>query len=187
MVYTPLTGNAQAASIAVIGATHMDTVTPTNPTPPTNLPYTGLTPPTPVATSEGTRQTPYLFAPATTVTGGMQHEGAANDSYFSSGSQTLFTFNGEPYSVNPNKNHPSSDAYTGSTTVFGATGDAVAPNSEDNMEWVAGQDDEGEEERRRKEEECEELEKQKQQQEQQAKPPKQDQRSRAPSQPTGKR
>ena len=111
--------NEAAVAGMVIGATHMDTVTPANPSPPTNISSVGETPPNTITVpvAAGTPANPLVFA---ANSGGLAHEGAANDTTFTIGNYT-FVACGEPWSASPNKNHPSSADYTGSTTVFGAT------------------------------------------------------------------
>ena len=120
MADAPLS-NAEMVAEMVIGATHMDTVTPANPSPPTNISSVGETPPNTIASpvAAGTPGNPLIFA---ANSGGLAHEGAANDTTFTIGAYT-FVACGEPWSASPNKNHPSSADYTGTTTVMGGAGE----------------------------------------------------------------
>ena len=109
-----LESNAALAAAAVIGADLNDTVTPANPTPPTNISYAGFTPPATTAIAAGTPGDPKLFA---ANSGGMAHEGTGYESY-----DTVIDANTVDllvYNISPNIAHPSHPAYSGAT-VLGA-------------------------------------------------------------------
>src|SRR5215204_5772654 len=136
MVYTPLTGNAQAASIAVIGANINDTATPTNPTPPTNEPFVGMTPPTTVVTAASAPGDPYIFATATTIAGGMAHEGkpyTGYDSVIKATRNTMIPYN----NTGINNLHPSSVYYTGAT-VLGEDDGSVSLHPAEGEDSISG-------------------------------------------------
>lgn len=115
------------------------TVTPENPTPPTNMSFIGTTPPTDLAQAyfdDGAAGSAILFAIKVAAAGSgssVDHEGRGNEtSYtmtyssgiFLPGGATVMVGCGPAYSANPNSNHAS---YVGGTTPT-ITG-SPAPNN----------------------------------------------------------
>lgn len=123
MVDLPLS-NEEMVSEQVIGADVNTTVTPANPSPPTNIPAAGFTPPSTEAIAAPADPDdwgdPKLFADSSgdTAIGGMAPEGAGYEAY-----DTVIDANSvdllEYSSLSPNLVHPSHPDYAGAT-VLGA-------------------------------------------------------------------
>jgi hypothetical protein len=142
MVYVPLLSNEAMVTNMVFGLGLNDTVTVTNPTPPTNISFAGLTPPATVAVAASAPGDPHLFAAnAGGGTGNRNHEGAPYDG-FDTLLQASYN-NMMPYTTTPNISHPSHPDYGGSTVIGGLMDEA--PHGDEGADQVDYADEDFEE------------------------------------------
>ena len=148
MVYVPNFSNEQAVAQMVIGADVNDTVTPANPTPPTNIPAAGFTPPStkaiaaPADPDDWGDPKPFADSSGDSAIGGMEPEGAGYEGYDSTIDANHVDL--LEYNFDPNIAHPSHPDYAGST-VLGRGEHAVGGDDGDDAVY-ADEDFEEEEE-----------------------------------------